>query len=58
MWTQIHMKTHKHMKTDFSYSHTVKEHPQVQKLRMTARRMIMRMVIEKIQHPPRRRNTK
>ena len=36
----------------------VREHPQVQKLKMIARKMMMRMVMENIQHPPRRRRTK
>jgi hypothetical protein len=36
----------------------VKEHPHVQKLRTMAMKMMIRIVIEKIQHPPRRRRTK
>ena len=36
----------------------VREQPHVQKLRIMAQRMMIRMVIEKIQQPPRRRRTR
>lgn len=36
----------------------VSEQPQVQKLMMIAIKMMIRIVIEKIQHPPRSRRTK